>query len=92
MVVLEGEEYLTVREAARLLGVKPATLYAYVSRGVLRSYRQGIKRQRLYRRAEVEALLRLSPSAARSAKVIPLRPARMLRVPPIPLAESWIRD
>ncbi len=59
MVVLDGEEYLTVDEASRLLGVKPATLYAYVSRGILRSYRQGIKRQRLYRRAEVEALVRL---------------------------------
>ena len=42
MVTLEGEEYPTVKEAARLLGVKPATLYAYGSRGVLRSYRQGI--------------------------------------------------
>ena len=93
MLVLEGEEYLSVKEAARLLGVKPATLYAYVSRGVLRSYRQGIKRQRLYRRAEVEALLRLAPSAGRSAKVIPLRPAARRRsAPPIPLAESWIRD
>ena len=51
MISLNGEEYLTVKEATRLLGVKPATLYAYVSRGVLRSYRQGIKRQRLYRRA-----------------------------------------
>jgi len=93
MVVLEGDEYLTVKEAARLLGVKPATLYAYVSRGVLRSYRQGIKRQRLYRRAEVEALLRLAPSTGRSANVIRLRPtARRRSAPPIPLAESWIRD
>ena len=68
MVVLDGEEYLTVDEAARLLGVKPATLYAYVSRGILRSYRQGIKRRRLYRRAEVEALVRLD----RRARDIPL--------------------
>ncbi len=67
MVTIEGEEYLTVREAARLLGVKPATLYAYVSRGVLRSYRQGIRRQRLYRRTEVEGLLRLAPSRERSS-------------------------
>src|SRR5213592_1865662 len=90
VVTIEGEEYLTVREAARLLGVKPATLYAYVSRGVLRSYRQGIRRQRLYRRTEVEGLLRLAPSATRAANVIPLRaPARRAR---IPLAESWIRD
>ena len=80
---------LTTDEAAERLGVKPATLYAYVSRGVLRSYRQGIKRQRLYRRAEVEGLLRLAPSATRTVNVIPLR-ARARRAP-IPLAESWIR-
>ena len=55
MISVNGEEYLTVKEATRLLGVKPATLYAYVSRGVLRSYRQGIKRQRLYRRARWRA-------------------------------------
>ena len=64
MIVLGDEEYLTGEEAARRLGVKRATLYAYVSRGVLKSYRQGIKRQRLYRRADVEDLLRLSPGAA----------------------------
>jgi citrate synthase len=88
MVVLDGEEYLTVDEAASLLGVKPATLHAYVSRGVLRSYRQGIKRQRLYRRSEIESLLRLSPSGADAS---PRRASR--RAPEdIPLAESWIRD
>ena len=87
MVVLDGEEFLTVKEAARLLGVKPTTLYAYVSRGVLRSYRQGIKRQRLYHRAEVEALLRLAPSAGRRQGR-----GRRQRVGDIPLAESWIRD
>lgn len=81
MVVVEGEEFLTVEEAARLMGVKPATLYAYVSRGFLQSYRQGMKRQRLYRRADVEHLTRVAPSAG---------PGR--RLPDIPLAESWIRD
>ena len=85
MVRVNDEEYLTVKEAARLLGVKPATLYAYVSRGVLRSYRQGIKRQRLYRRAEVEGLLRLAPAAGDDD-------ARARALPEIPLAESWIRD
>jgi excisionase family DNA binding protein len=84
MVILDGEEYLTVEEAARRLGVKRATLYAYVSRGVLRSYRQGIKKKRLYRRAEVEALLRVAPSVGET------RPRR--RPEEIPLAESWIRD
>ena len=90
MISLNGEEYLKVKEAARLLGVKPATLYAYVSRGVLRSYRQGIKRQRLYRRAEVKSLVQLAPSGTRAANVIPFRAS--MRRPRIPLAESWIRD
>src|SRR5262245_36776490 len=103
MIVLNGEEYLTGEEAAQLLGVKRATLYAYVSRGVLRSYRQGIKRQRLYRRADLEALLRLSPgtterdeptprgaSPAPRSEMDALRPRAVTWS--IPLAESWIRD
>lgn len=84
MVVVDGEEYLTVEEAARLMGVKPATLYAYVSRGIVQSYRQGMKRQRLYRRAEVEQLTRMAPSTRDEGS------GRTL--PEIPLAESWIRD
>lgn len=59
MIVMNGEEFLSAQEACNILGVKPATLYAYVSRGVLRSYRQGIKRTRLYRRDDVEQLTRL---------------------------------
>lgn len=64
MIVMEGEEFLTAQEACALLGIKPASLYAYVSRGMLGSYRQGIKRTRLYRRAEVERLTRLRPPSA----------------------------
>jgi len=90
MVLLDGEEYLAGEEAATLLGVKRETLYAYVSRGLLRSYRQGIKRQRLYRRSEIEALLRLAPSSADPAALAAAaRPARSAEVP---LAESWIRE
>lgn len=59
MIVMNGEEFLTAQEACDVLGVKPATLYAYVSRGVLKSYRQGIKRTRLYRRDDVVQLTRL---------------------------------
>lgn len=85
MIVLGDEEYLTGEEAARRLGVKRATLYAYVSRGVLKSYRQGIKRQRLYRRSEIEALVRLAPSADDAD-------SRATRATEVPLAESWIRE
>ena len=70
--------------------MKPETLYAYVSRGVLQSYRQGIKRQRLYRRAEIEALLRVAPSTPAAAPRS--RRTSRTRAIEIPLAESWIRD
>lgn len=52
--------YLSAREAAELLGVSPATLYAYVSRGMVRSEATGAAntRARRYHRADVEALLR----------------------------------
>jgi len=89
MVVIDGDEYLTGDEAAGLLGVKRETLYAYVSRGLLKSYRQGIKRQRLYRRAEIEALLRLAPSITVDPPAPEGRGAQPVEVP---LAESWIRD
>jgi citrate synthase len=92
MMVLDGDEYLTVEEAATLLGIKPATLYAYVSRGVIRSYRQGIKRQRLYRRAEVEALLRVAPASGAAPEPADRDGGRARRIPDIPLAESWIRE
>ena len=59
MIVMNGEAFLSAREACDLLHVKPATLYAYVSRGILPSYRQGIRRTRLYRRDDVERLTRL---------------------------------
>jgi excisionase family DNA binding protein len=59
MIVMEGEEFLTAQEACTMLGIKTATLYAYVSRGLLPSYRQGIKRTRLYRRDDVDRLTRL---------------------------------
>jgi excisionase family DNA binding protein len=85
MVILDGEQYLTGEEAAAALGVKRETLYAYVSRGLLQSYRQGIKRQRLYRQSDVERLVQLAPSSEE-------RVATRAPAPEVPLAESWIRD
>jgi citrate synthase len=62
VIEIQGEPYLSAAEVCELLGVKPATLYAYVSRGVLKSYRQGIKRARLYRRGDVQRVMHLRPS------------------------------
>lgn len=67
MIVMDGEEFLTAQEACAILGIKPATLYAYVSRGLLQSYRQGIKRMRLYRRDEIERLTELRGPGERAA-------------------------
>jgi citrate synthase len=51
-------DYLTAAEAARRLGVKPATLYAYVSRGVLSRVRAPGGRTSLFGAEEVEQLAR----------------------------------
>jgi citrate synthase len=51
-------EFLTATEAARRLGVKPATLYAYVSRGLLRRDKATDGRGSLFDPAEVEQLAR----------------------------------
>jgi len=81
VVWIEEEAYLTAAEVCALLGVKAQTLYAYVSRGVLRSYRQGTRRTRLYLLREVEGLLRLRPGHERRAR----RRA-------LPRAEEWMGD
>jgi citrate synthase len=46
---------LTTDEVARRLGVKPATVYAYVSRGLLRSERNADGKGSLFTEANVEA-------------------------------------
>lgn len=95
MIELDGEKYLDGDEASNLLGVKMSTLYTYVSRGILKSYKQGIKRQRLYRQAELESLLRLRPSdtpspissTKQSSEEFP--ESNKARTE-IPLAEDWV--
>src|SRR6266566_5946031 len=48
--------YLNARETAERLGIKRDTLYAYVSRGLLRSVTLPGSRERGYRAEEVEKL------------------------------------
>ena len=53
----EGDEnYLTTAEVARRLQVKPATVYAYVSRGLLTSVRARGRRGSLFPATDVERL------------------------------------
>lgn len=49
-------EFLTAAEAAELLDVKLATLYAYTSRGLVQSVPGGRGRSRRYRRRDLERL------------------------------------
>jgi citrate synthase len=54
---MKRDSYVTAGEAAKLLGVSRATLYAYVSRGFIRSEpSQRDPRARRYRREDVERL------------------------------------
>lgn len=78
MLEVAGDVYLSSEEARDMLGVKASTLYAYVSRNLLTSYRQGVRRQRLYRLDEVERLLQVKPTGTDHVE--------------IPLAESWMED
>jgi excisionase family DNA binding protein len=85
--IIDGEEYLDIEEVTALLGVKKATVYAYVSRGVLRSFKQRVGRGRLYRRDHVEALCAVHPS-----DTPPPLNDRVLRDVDLPEAESWVGE
>ena len=49
--------YLTAKQASQKLGVSLSTLYAYVSRGLIRSEPDTVKRRRRYRAEDIDALL-----------------------------------
>src|SRR6201985_3405113 len=53
-----SSDWISSAEAARRLGVSPATLYAYVSRGLLRSEGTTGQRERRYRVDDVSRLKR----------------------------------
>ncbi|MFI5757808.1 citrate synthase [Streptomyces sp. NPDC051569] len=54
----DDEQRLTTREVAERLGVKPETVYAYVSRGLLTSRRDPAGRGSTFDAREVDALVR----------------------------------
>lgn len=99
MQEIDGESFVSAEEATARLGVKRATLYAYVSRGVLRSYRLGVGRQRLYRQADIEALLAVradAPSPRQVAETPAQYPAPdddgTMRDVSLPSVDTWAGD
>ena len=81
---------LTAAEAARELGVKSSTLYAYVSRGLLHSQSGSDSRSRLYARDEVEEL-RLRRAGRRDPAAVS-REALFWGLPVLESAITLIRD
>jgi excisionase family DNA binding protein len=56
------EEYLTMQEAARLLGISRQTLWRLVRAGKLQTYQSEINRRvKLVKRTDVESLKRPRP-------------------------------
>ncbi len=68
---MTDSRYMTAKEAAAALDVGLATLYAYVSRGLVRSEAAaGKTRARRYRREDVEALLARKAMRRNPARVV----------------------
>lgn len=55
------QEYLTVRDASRFLGVSSETVYRLIRSGTLAGFRLGGGRTLLVRRGDVSGLLRPEP-------------------------------
>ncbi len=63
-----NEKLISAREASRMLGIRLASLYAYVSRGQIRALPDPADpRARLYRRDDIEALLERKSRQSRPA-------------------------
>jgi len=66
LVVSARETYVRVQEAAEILGVVPNTVRKWGAAGKIPEYRHPANGFRLYKRAELEALLRQIESPKRS--------------------------
>lgn len=58
---MADDDYMTSDEVVEALHIKPSTLYAYVSRGVLRRLRDPGRRRSMYLREDVERLTQRHP-------------------------------
>lgn len=63
------KDYITVKEAAEILGVSPLTLKRWDKAGRLRSYRNPVNNYRLYRKEELKLFLkRIAKKRSRHAR------------------------
>lgn len=57
-VKLKLDHYLTIREAAKFLGVSPTTLRNWDKSGKLVAFRHPLNKYRLYSKHDLEAILK----------------------------------
>lgn len=61
-------EYLTIKEAAEFLGVSPSTLRNWEKQGKLSTHRNPVNSYRLYRKGDLERLLKQIRNSSTSTK------------------------
>lgn len=67
--MMREEGYVRVKEAAQLLGVSPNTVRAWGANGKIPEYRHPVNNYRLFKRADLEKVLRqLEKSVTRSSR------------------------
>ena len=66
---MKGDEFLLVKEVAARLRVAPNTVRAWAASGKLTEYRHPVNNYRLFKRADVEALLRKIEAVCRALPV-----------------------
>ncbi len=69
----ETSRWITTSEAAQRLGVKRATLYAYVSRGLLHSERRPGQQESLFDRTEIDGLASTSRASGAAQPLLRFR-------------------
>lgn len=63
------DEFVLVKEAAEMLGVCPNTIRSWGANGKLAEYRHPINDYRMFKREDIDRLIRLMRQPARNATV-----------------------
>ncbi len=58
---MEDEDWLTIDQTAKALGVSVRAVHRYVQAGKITPYKRGVGRRTYFRKADIEELLRPRP-------------------------------